>query len=190
MQESHLPGCSRLVSIKMVLACGKDKMVPPEKYSKHTHVKASSPSRSSLSYLSSEYPSILWVPALFKNQRKWNTKLAKSQIRRKFCLEIALGKITHTCMRPETGKQMREYREEPLQCREHGHPGQQGMRSQMLRGHICGVPAHSLAASGYWDWNGKWDFFLFQILGFLSINHRTWQNTLLEFVLNHYHKTS
>lgn len=43
-----------------------------------------------------------------------NHKVANSHIRRKVCLEKALGRITHTCMRPDTGKQRREHRKEPL----------------------------------------------------------------------------
>ena len=65
---------------------------------------------------------LIWIPYFYslspsalKSQWKGKTKLAKSQIRRKFCLEKSLGKITHTCMRPEMGKQMSDHREETLQ---------------------------------------------------------------------------
>lgn len=45
-----------------------------------------------------------------------------------------------------------------------------------------------LAANGYRDWNGKGGLSPSHLLQLLCTNQRTEQNTLLEFVLNDYHK--
>lgn len=76
--------------------------------------------------------------------------MAKSQIRRKFFLEKALGKIAHTCVRPEIGTQMGDHGEKMLQPerseehREHGNPGKvRDTVNQMLWGYLCRFPALS-----------------------------------------------
>ena len=153
----------------------------------------------SLPCSSSEYPTfILWVPAFFKSQWKGNAKLAKSQIRSRFCLEKTLGKITHTCLRPEIGKQVRDHKEETLQFGgKAGNTETQGKwEAQWPRcsrapsvGSLNFPGSKLVLGLKQQNVGGGRVFSLSPARAPIYKNHRTGHNTLLEFVLNYYHKT-
>lgn len=145
------------------------------------------------------YPTfILWVPAFFKSQWKGNTKLAKSQIRSRFCLEKTLGKITHTCLRPEIGKQVSDHKEKTLQFGgKAGNTETQGKwESQWLRcsrapsvGSLNFPGSKLVLGLKQQKVGGGRAFSPSPATASIYKNHRTGHNTLLEFVLNYYHKT-
>lgn len=142
----------------MVLTNGKNKLVPSEKHLKDICELSLC---GLLPCSSSEYPPfILWAPGFFKSQWKWNTELAKPHIRSRFCLEKAVGKITHTCMSPEIGKQVSDHREETVHFGgSAGNTETQGKWETQCDPQAPGLPSWVLwtflAASQYWDENSK-----------------------------------
>lgn len=96
-------------------------------------------------------------------------------------MEKALGKLTDTCMRPET-----------LQhgVQEHENSGEASDAVSRCSGTTSMGSLHiswQQVAIGIEMASGIF-FSLSHLLELLSTNHRMGQNTLLEFVLNHYHK--